>query len=68
MYVFTCYVCTKSFYEKLTCHLAYVKKTNFDAKKKILYHTCFVFFTPTTCNVIFSQNFYECIWIMKMYM
>jgi hypothetical protein len=34
MYVFTCYVCTKSFYEKPTCHLAYVKKTNFDAKKK----------------------------------
>jgi hypothetical protein len=67
-YVFTCCVCTKSFYEKTTCHLAYVKKLNFDAKKKTLYHTCFVFFTPITCNVIFSQNFYERIWIMKMYM
>jgi hypothetical protein len=44
------------------------KKKNFDAKKKTLYHTCFVFFTPTTCNVIFSQNFYKRIWIMKMYM
>jgi hypothetical protein len=67
-YVFTCCVCTKSFYEKPTCHLTYVKKTNFDAKKKTLYYTCFVFFTPTTCNVIFLQNFYERIWIMKMYM
>jgi hypothetical protein len=29
------------------------KKTNFDANKKTFYGTYFVFFTPTTCNVIF---------------
>jgi hypothetical protein len=26
MYVFTCYVCTKSFHKKTTCRLAYVKR------------------------------------------
>jgi hypothetical protein len=43
MYVFTCCVCTKSFHEKSTCRLAYVKWTNFGAKNKIFYGTCFVF-------------------------
>jgi hypothetical protein len=55
-YVFTYYVCTKLFYEKPTCHLAYVKKTNFDAKKKILYHTCFIFFTPRAVS-FFRKTF-----------
>jgi hypothetical protein len=44
------------------------KKSNFDANKKTFYGICFIFFTPTTCNVIFSRNFYEHIWIMKIYM
>jgi hypothetical protein len=30
--------------------LAYVKKTNFGANNKIFYGTCFVFFTPITCD------------------
>jgi hypothetical protein len=50
-------VCTKSFHEKSTYRLAYVRKINFGAKNKIFYGTCFVFFTPTMCNVIFSRNF-----------
>jgi ribosomal protein S21 len=33
-YVLTCCMCTKSFYEKPTYHLVYVKKTNFDGKKR----------------------------------
>jgi hypothetical protein len=56
-YVSTCCVCIKSFYEKSTYRLAYVKKTNFGAKNKTFYDKCFFFFTPTTCNVVFSRNF-----------
>jgi hypothetical protein len=43
MYIFTCYVCTKLFHEKPTCHLAYVKKKKFGAKNKTFYDIYFVF-------------------------
>jgi hypothetical protein len=39
-YVFTCCVCTKSFHDKSTCRLAYVKKKNFGAKNKTFYVQC----------------------------
>jgi hypothetical protein len=56
-YIFTCCVCTKSFYEKPTCHLAYVKKINFDAKKKTLYHICFVFLHRPRAMSFFCKTF-----------
>jgi hypothetical protein len=39
-------MCIKSFYEKSTCRLAYVKKMKFGVKNKAWYETCFIFFTP----------------------
>jgi hypothetical protein len=50
-------VCAQSRFTKIVLSFVLRKKTNFDAKNKTFYGTYFVFFTPTTCNVVFSPNY-----------
>jgi hypothetical protein len=60
-------MCAKSFHEKLTCRLAYVKKINFVAKNKTFHGTCLSFYTDhVQCR--FFVKLYERLWIMEMYM
>jgi hypothetical protein len=60
-YAFTCCVCTKWFHKKLTCRLAYVRKTNFGAKNKTFYGTCFVFLHRSRAMSFFCET-------LRMYM
>jgi hypothetical protein len=55
VYISTCYVCTKSFHEKPTCHLSCVKKREFGAKNKAFYKTCFIFFASITKILVFHK-------------
>jgi hypothetical protein len=44
MYIFMCYMPTKSLHNKSTCHMVCAKKIKFNAKNKIFHMTIFVFF------------------------
>jgi hypothetical protein len=67
MYIFTCYVRTKSFHEISTCHLSCVRKTKFCVKNKVFCETYFVIFTSTIKKIVFAK-LYECTSIVKIYM
>jgi hypothetical protein len=41
---------------KIDLSFGLLKKTNFGAKNKIFYGTCFVFFIPATYNVVFCKT------------
>jgi hypothetical protein len=79
-YIFTCYVCPKSFHEKST-RLACVKKTKIGARNKAFYETCFIFLHRTQkisvfritlrmhidCGDVHAKSFAGIFWRLEIY-
>jgi hypothetical protein len=52
MYIFTCYMHTKSLHDKLTCHVACVKKIKFSVKNKAFHVTFFFYIDHKMCQFL----------------